>query len=155
MRTHTTVLALAHASSLFLIIIHIIAVSALIAAVREVLSARQARDDITGSACDDVALEEHVDALERDALCFGDAEHGVDDHDDAGAAEDEEGAVGDAVEHYGGELVGRVRIGVSTGGLGGLGMGATYLGNDKVEEPLGHKSCGHCEGSNVVGLCGC
>jgi hypothetical protein len=110
MRTLTAILT--NPSPLLLIIIFaiiiIIAVPTLVAAVRKVLCAREARDDVAGGAGDDVAFKELVDGFERDALCFGDAEHGVDDHDDAGAAEDEEGAVCYAVEHYGGELVERV-----------------------------------------------
>ena len=82
----------------------VITVSTFIAAVRKMLCAREARDDVPGGAGDDVSFEEHVDGLERDALCLGDADDGVDDHDDAGAAEDEEGAVGYAGEHYGREL---------------------------------------------------
>lgn len=35
---------------------------------------------------------------------FGNADDGVDDHDDTGAAEDEEGAICDLLEHDGGEL---------------------------------------------------
>ena len=96
---------LTHPSFLLLIVLAlVITVSTFIAAVRKMLCAREARDDVPGGAGDDVSFEEHVDGLERDALCLGDAEDGVDDHDDAGAAEDEEGAVGYAGEHYGREL---------------------------------------------------
>lgn len=83
------------------------------------LGPREARDGVPRGAGDDVPFEEHVDGFERDALCLGDAEDGVDDHDDAGAAEDEEGAVGYAVEHYRGELVGMLGLGVQWAGLGG------------------------------------
>lgn len=115
MRAPPAILAHTRLHLLVIIVLVLITVPTLgrvagIAALSEVLCAREARDDVAGGAGDDVSFEELGDGLERDAFCLRYAEDGVDYHYYAGAAEDEEGAVGDSVEHDGGELVGGVSL---------------------------------------------
>lgn len=79
-----------------------------------------------------VSLDSTIDLLivARDlTFSFRNAHDSVHDHDDASAAKDQECAECDLGKHDG-----------------------CKLGDDEVEQPLGHQSCCHCERANVVGL---
>lgn len=65
----------------------------------QVLRSRVLRDRVARRAFHNRALEQQVDGFERHAFRLRHAHDGVDDHDDARAAEYEERAVRDVVEH--------------------------------------------------------